>query len=156
VKTLSRFWSKPTAKYRASVKALEELLMESKDRDIVTRAFAEAVSEHRLSVFAEKHGATPWRGHICVCRLWGKRCPSFSYPYEGCPKIPCADHLSMWNKDGQPWGIVSQPYGPLDGDHIRELVKFCDQHDLEFEIDAFYSWHFPGETLLILLTRRDT
>jgi hypothetical protein len=106
----------------------------------------ETESEIRQRQFAEKYGVTPSDQHACVDQLVGKRCRG------DCPRIPAGDHLSLWNKDGNPFVIVSQPSG-LSYDDLKETVKFCARYGLRAEISAWPSWHSPGEVLTVLYFR---
>jgi len=69
-----------------------------------------------------------------------------------CPSIPAGDHLSMWTKDGTPFCFVSQPYG-LGYYDLKDTLKFCARHGLRIEIDAWPSWHAPGEVVTVLFFR---
>jgi len=101
--------------------------------------------------------ATPAKdSHVCVNRLKGsKNCPN-KYNTTGIAKcdlrIPTSDHLSEWVKDGETFSIVSQPYG-ISYEALKEMVKFCDQHQLEPYICADRAWHFPGSALFIEFRR---
>lgn len=43
---------------------------------------------------------------------------------------------------------VSEPYGPLDMETIRSMIKVCDEHNIGFKIHS-YSPHYPNRTILI-------
>src|SRR5215510_1126742 len=107
---------------------------------------SESISEMRERQFAETYGITRSDQQACVDQLVGKSC------LGNCPRIPAGDHLSLWNKDGKPFVIVSQPYRLLYDD-LKETVKFCARYGLRAEISAWPSWHSPGQTLIVLYFR---
>lgn len=72
-------------------------------------------------------------------------------PRPGDAYPPGADHLRfVIRKDGTR-ELLSQPYG-LSWDALRDLVAWCEGHELVAEVDA-YSGHFPGQTLAVRIRR---
>lgn len=116
----------------------------------------ESESETRKRQFAKKYGVKCSDRHACVNRLIGKRCGIGNLKcVDPCPRIPAGDHLSLWNKDGKPFVIVSQPYG-LTWSALVETVQFCERYGLRPDIDTWPSWHSPGKVLTILYFRNGT
>lgn len=62
-------------------------------------------------------------------------------------------HQSMFTKDKKPFLLVFQPY-QLDSKATANLVKFCSDYDLEFEITT-HSYYFFGKTLLVEIWNKD-
>ena len=154
--TYSRFATKASKPYIELVEAIRRFGT-AESWDEASCAYAEAVADVRLDSFVKRHGLTRSRGHVCVNRLIGKSCPSIDEkdPQKWfCPSTACGDHLSLWNKDGKPHAIVSQPYGPLQTEHLSEILKFCERYGLDVEIDCYSSWHFPTQTLTLIFTKR--
>ncbi len=98
--------------------------------------------------FTERYHLTPARGRLCFLRLLGKRC---SHGLNGCWP-PGSDHVSLWNKDGNPRALISQPYS-LESCVLADMVSFAKQHELEFTVSSYPSWHYPGEVLTVVWTR---
>lgn len=90
------------------------------------------------------------RGRVCTCRLLGVR--HRLVDYRNCLP-PEADHCSLWNKDGRPEILLSEPY-PISLNKVRAMVEFADQHGLCFHIHADGFW-FPSQTLRIEWTRKE-
>lgn len=160
-----RFKDNPTAKYKEAVRVLRELI-EAEGGDTASRACAEAMAHEERRWYAEKHHRV-WTdkdvkltereiSHVCIHRLKGaKRCPdSYKNPCGmNLPQLPCADHLSEWHAGGKTMTIVSQPYGGLDLDAMREIINFCELNGLQADVSAG-SWHFLGHTLRIEYSRQ--
>lgn len=134
--------------YREAVRALTQL-GKREDLDSVRRAAADVLSEAIRSKFLKQTGAKKsqvkelhWR------RLIGKR-PTIAN------SDPVDDHRSLWNREGKPWAYVSQPY-VLNTADLREIVKRCDENKLHAQVRADASWHFPGKTVAVILTRKHT
>lgn len=152
----SRFHQDGSQKYKQAVIAIQELLA-AEGADVANRAYAEAIHTAVRDAYQKEKGATPAKGsHVCVNRLKGsKNCPD-KHNTTGTAKcdlrIPASDHLSEWVKDGETYSIVSQPYG-ISYETLIEMIKFCDQHELEPYISADRAWHFPGSALSIEFRR---
>lgn len=144
--TKRRFTSRPSQQY---LKAVDELLilLHQEGGDSVNRAFAEISTESRLKSWKQKYKFSS--GHPCLNRLQGKRCDGMN-PLSCRP--PGADHTSLLFQLGKPVSFISQPYG-LGWSTLKELVELCSKRGLEASIDASTSWHFPGRTLLVDITR---
>jgi hypothetical protein len=144
------FNDRPSAKYRQAVAILRELC-ESEGADIVNRAFAEVIAEHRKNVFLESFGVTIKKDHhICFNRLEGmERCSCDS---TGGFDSPICDHALEMEKDGKTHSIVAQPY-VIFYDDLKKVIEYCDNNDLKMSISAATSWHFPGNTLIVVFTR---
>jgi len=147
-----KFHENGSQKYKHAVKAIQELLA-AEGADIATSAYAEAVHAAVRDAYQKENRANPAKdSHVCVNRLKGsKNCPD-KYNRTGTVKcelrLPASDHLSEWVKDGETFSIVSQPYG-ISYVALKEMIEFCDQHQLEPFISANRAWHFPGSALSI-------
>ncbi|HBT47265.1 MAG TPA: hypothetical protein DEA73_05220 [Peptococcaceae bacterium] len=150
---MRHFVDRPSDLFREAVRALERLV-EEKGLDMAERAFATAVWEKRREAFAKRLGVKPTTGHVCLNRLVKGHCKGMELMFPKCFWLPAAnDHVSLWLKDGNLHVYVSQPYS-LTLKDMRALVQFCDAHALDAVVSAG-SWHFPGSTLLIEITREE-
>ena len=114
------------------------------------RAYAEAECEKALHQWAQKHGLTRSKGHVCLTRLvW--HCKRS----HGCAQLAGSDHASLWLKDGKPHVYVSQPYG-LSLETLLEMVSQCQELGLEIHIGTWPAWHFPGTVLMVEVRRRES
>jgi hypothetical protein len=149
MKDKRRFENKRTARYEQAVAALQALLEEG-GLDAVSRAYGEATWQEEERQFRVINKLTPLKGHRCVPRLRGQRCPGkYHYMWD---KVPVQDHSSDWKKDGKPYCVVSQPYPPLSTEDLKAILDFCGD-DLEVSISTD-SWWFPGRTLRIVYYRK--
>lgn len=149
---MSRFLPKAdqSADYKAAVAALAKLNL-----DEANRAYADAVSE-RVMAQHTKGLRLVDTGSICTNRLHGKRCAV--YNCTGC-RVPHHDHATLWRpkeeKGAKPCVYISQPYG-IGWTGLYELVDYCRKHDLTANVDAARSWHFPGNTLAVLIRAKES
>lgn len=149
----------PSAAYKAVIQAARDLAI-AEGEEMAQRALAEAMIEYNQKAFISREKVRQKDGtHVCTDRLQGaQRCKgSRSTTYCDSPYgLPGADHLTEWvqAENGQTIAITSQPYG-LSYKHLREIVKYCKQHNLEAEIDAG-SWWFPCRTIVLIYKRADT
>ena len=152
----SKFHKNGSLKYKQAVKSIQDLVA-AEGADVANRAYAEAIHIAVRDVYQKDRGVTPEKdSHVCVNRLKGsKNCPD-KYNSSGIAKcdlrIPASDHLSEWVKDGETFSIVSQPYG-ISLASLKEMIKFCEEHQLEPYISADRAWHFPGAALSIEFRR---
>lgn len=152
----SKFHRGGSQKYKQTVKIMQELLA-AEGIDVANRAYAEAAHTAVRDAYQKEKEVTPAKdSHVCVNRLKGsKNCPD-KYNSTGIAKcdlrIPASDHLSEWVKDGETYSIVSQPYG-LSLETLKEMIEFCDQHQLMPYISANRAWQFPGSALSIEFRR---
>jgi len=66
--------------------------------------------------------------------------------------IPGADHVRIFRID-KDFVVTSEPYG-MTGTEIKELVEFCEKHDLTFRIDGVSS-HVIGHTFRVYIYKKD-
>jgi hypothetical protein len=59
---------------------------------------------------------------------------------------------SQWIKDDDVISCVAHEY-TMNWPMLQWLVHHCKAHGLEASIDAQRSWHFPGRTVLLEITR---
>ncbi len=137
---------KRTEQYLRALRALRELL-EAQGMDAVSSVYAEAVAENHYQAFAGK-GFKQSDGRLCVQRLWGRQCN-----LKDCVP-PSGDHDTLWLQNGKPAMYVTQPYG-LEWETMRKLVAFCERHGLKADVAAWPSFHYPGQVISILLSRKE-
>jgi len=98
-------------------------------------------------------GLKPTTGYVCIRRLADKQCRIGSFYGRPCEcRHPLFDHTSLYIKGGKPHTLVTQPYG-LDNRDLAALLAMCEKYGLEISITG-YSWHFPGKTLCVEITRK--
>lgn len=131
--------------YEKAVAALAALRKE--DPTLMTAAYAEASSTFIRLAYRNSRRLRRSPGRNVFERLLGKQ------TYHNVFR-PWMDHPSLWLKDGKPFTFVCQPYR-LSLDDIREIVRYCDAHDLDLDICSGWSWHYPGRTLFIELSKKE-
>lgn len=115
-------------------KALKKLIREFGE-GAANQAFSTAVAQERRQTFCCGHQVKQLNFGSCIEKLKGKRPPVSKIP-------PASDHLTLWGKGGKPSLLASQPY-KLSLDDLRQIVEHCDDLNLDVEIGAGLSWHFP-------------
>ena len=146
---MSQFVKNSSARYQEALAVLEKLMAEE-GFDHMHRAYAEAAQLPLEDLFARRVKGTRSKvSHVCLHRLWGKRCPERWNSEKRCltGSMPAQYHLSQWNAEGKAVAVVSQPYG-LGYEAMKETVEFCERHGLEADVSA-ESWHFSGATVLV-------
>lgn len=144
---VSRFMDNPSAAYRDAVRALR-VLADAEGEEMATRAFGEAVAELRRADWAAENGFEESQAHQSIHGLLGRQALK-----DGVLYLPGGDHTSVWNKEGKPHTLVSQPYD-LRWEDLTELVAFCKQWGLMADVAAWPSWHFPGSALSVMVRRQ--
>ena len=131
---------------RSAKQALED--EEAGIWDIV-RVIAYVIAKTREKQFITAHEVKeshPYAYAKVPSVLAGKR------PQEGGRALGIGlDHNSLWNKDGKPYLFTSEPYY-IQKDELKSLIEHCDQHDIDFQIDA-ESMYYPGHTIRILFKK---
>ena len=107
----------------------------------------EATGGRRMASYIERRGVKPSSGWCFLERLTGRRA------VRDPMRFAWMDHPSLWIKDGKPFSFVSQPYG-LGLQDLREIVAYCEEHNLDVLVDAGMSWHYPGATVAVEFTRK--
>ena len=107
----------------------------------------EATGGRRMASYIERRGVKPSSGWCFLERLTGRRA------VRDPMRFAWLDHPSLWIKDGKPFSFVSQPYG-LGLQDLREIVAYCEEHNLDVLVDAGMSWHYPGATVAVEFTRK--
>lgn len=110
--------------------------------DLVQRAYSEVASEEYENTYKEMYGVRRSKGHTCIQRLIGKRTCDGS----NC-RPPGSDHAKLWIRDGKPFSFTFEPYH-LRKNVLKELIIFCEDHGLDFEISNS-SMHFPAGTTFV-------
>lgn len=114
--------------------------------------YARATVSNRLERFQKDNKLTRSKRHHCLDQLVGGGCRTLA-----CTKAraPGQDHASIWNREGKPAALVYHPYNSLDSDQLLALTKMCEERGLQFEVSVT-SWYFPGRTLMVIVSRRDS
>ena len=114
----------------------------------------EKLSREALSGW--KEGWEEVSSHACVTTLLGKQCPGWN-----CLQVPGSDHESLWTRREGKEGwlyieadrvLVIQPWA-LGLDDMRGLVKFCDEHGLNFTLSG-HSWYYPTLTTILFVYKK--
>lgn len=58
------------------------------------------------------------------------------------------DHYEKRKDENGTIHHITQPYGPLTYDSIKQMVEICEEHGIEFDIRGD-SDHYPGWTVMI-------
>ena len=162
---MTAFNKKPSPTYLQALSAMHKL-MEEEGGDFVRRACADVTWEDNKRIFAKREGLkeaktssierlTGKRSEKEIVRLFKESSQSledYSRLSEK-PVLPKDDHSSLWLKDGKPYAYVSQPY-QLSLNDVKKLASFCDEYNLDMLIEAYPSWHFPGEVLTVKVTKQ--
>lgn len=151
--TKSKFVFEPSEQWLEAVKILKAL-QETEGGDSALTAYAEATHKDNKEAYLDRYGLKSTSGARCIRRLNGERCKR-GYQFSRCECTPPADdHPEMFIKDGEAHVYVSQPYS-LGLEQMRDIVAFCDRHNLEVWIQAGPAWHFPGGVLHVEYKKRD-
>lgn len=76
---------------------------------------------------------------------WWKRL--FDDPLDASVWRRWLDHAGSFIAEDGTEVLMSEPYN-LDPDAVRDLLAFCDQHDLDFHIDGL-TQHYPTRTFRV-------
>lgn len=111
--------------------------------NVAGRLFAEAVSDDVKGWVTKR--LRPCRYECLKC--FGVNRRQFS------SHLPGADHTSVWLRRDREYVYITQPYG-LNWEQLQGIVDMCRGQGLEARISASESWHFPGSTVAVIVTRR--
>ena len=115
---------------------------------------SQAEWDAKEQAFGKKHRLKRCTGTICLAHLFERPC---RYDHEGdnLPHLPPGnDHGSLWERNGRPVAYVYQPYkDTMKPDVLVELEEFCQEYELVHTILEAESFHFPGETTLIMIEK---
>jgi len=143
-----RFFDRKDEGARELLRLCQDFVAKFESPGVFLRACSAMMAGPLLSLVTG--GYNPSKGERDVLRLFGKQ-----VKWASVPEVPPeSEHISLWIKDGLPERFVSQPY-ELQMDAVREMISYCDKHDLTFTIHGA-SWHFPGATVLVEFRRKDT
>ncbi len=124
-----------------------------------TRAFA-VVARYKELQYREERGLTLYvGGSNCIRRVAGKRCAQDF-------QVDCPTHSFLGDDHGDLWRLsrkdgtsellyISEPYG-LHRPELESLQKLCQELDLNYYVSSGVSAHFPGWTVGVIITRKDT
>jgi hypothetical protein len=125
--------------------------MVSMRHEQVECAYAEAFAESSEKHWIEREGVTATEAHPCLYRLAGRACPKTRDTEDEC--LPAGfDHTTMWNKNGKPHIILTQPYH-ISPDSMMNWQRLCNQLGLSFWISTSPSFHYPGRVLSVEFKR---
>lgn len=152
------FNDKESALYKNAVRLLCELLNQE-GVDMVTRAHAQATylayyDEFKAGYNRNHNDDIRPRGdaHVCFYRLIGQRCPKIhGDPFSDHSSGRVLDHASEWKRGNHTEMIVSHPYHVSLND-MKIVVSVCEKHGLDANIYGRPSWHFPGASMLFVVT----
>ena len=115
--------------------------------DACQDAFAMATADYLAEDFGISHGVVPARGSLCIQRLLGKKCQD---QYRFCPcKPPGAEHVSLWEKDGDARYYVSE-HKRISRTIIEQAAAFARENELEFEIVGGEGSYYPSKCFAII------
>ena len=66
----------------------------------------------------------------------------------------CADHTSVWNKDGKVSAIVTQPY-EIDEVDLEDIYTLCKNLGVTVRISAYWNWHSKDATSIVFGRDKD-
>jgi hypothetical protein len=138
---VKEFLSEPSSMYKETVEAIRQLV-KAEGLEHAERAFAEAVSTRRRKERL-KGGYIHSEENQDAYAVIGTETPI---------RFPGDDHMSAVLKGRQPIACIAQPYH-MGWETLCSLVDFCKGRGLKAEISAKHSWHFPGWTLLLAVTK---
>tara|TARA_R110000824_G_scaffold178823_8_gene358759 strand:+ start:709 stop:1086 length:378 start_codon:yes stop_codon:yes gene_type:complete len=92
-------------------------------------------------------GYTESKQTPCLHLLSNAKC-SEPRKYSGECMPFCADHTSVWNKDGKVAAIVTQPY-EIDEVDLKDIYTFCKNFGVTVEISAYWNWHHKDAISII-------
>lgn len=148
---MSRFIEQSSPHVTRAVEAVRALC-NAAGSSVASRAYAEAVHQSLEKEWIETNGLKEAKGFVCVQRLLGKQCGVSRQKHCDC-QPPGTDHPTLWLKDGKPKFFVSQPY-LFEGETLKAVNAFCDEHGLNFQITAKGAFYFPSAALCVVFTRR--
>jgi hypothetical protein len=151
---MSQFLSAPDPVQQAAIDALQAAIEAEPDR-----VFATVMADPLLDDWMRRHdliawplpvGRAPCAGHLQPhhrCDPLGQR---------GLCSLPGCDHSSLWAHpgDAQPRVFVTQPYS-LHLAQLAIMARKCQRAHLSLVIESGTSWHFPGRTMAIVISRQD-
>ena len=70
--------------------------------------------------------------------------------------FPLKDHGRLYMRNGpqgRDYMYLTQPYAPIESKLLKQLMAFCEEHDLEFVRFPFGPWN-PPRCLALFITKR--
>ena len=107
-------------------------------------------SDEKLAIWKER-GFTESKRIPClhlVARVKCPRKPTELAIRDGRCMPRCADHTSVWNKNGRVAAIVTQPYH-LYEDDLSEIYDFCKTLGITVSVSTEWNWHYHGTVSLV-------
>lgn len=146
-----RFGGATSAEEKEALAAMLKLQKKSGSKE-ANRIAAMVTCEAREKTFAAMHGVKLASSH-CIQRLLGKRCRA-NLP-GGCKCHPqLNEHGRLWLKDGKPHVWTSEPYH-IGHEDLKDAVAFAEANNLDVEITAEHSFHYPGRTFAMIYKVRE-
>ena len=97
-------------------------------------------------------GYTESKRTPCLHLLSGVKCTEKKFKSRCMPF--CADHTSVWNKDGKVAAIVTQPY-EIDEVDLKDIYTFCKNFGVTVEISAYWNWHSKDAISIVFERDKD-
>ncbi len=151
--------SRPSGAFQKAVKALAELEM-AEDIGAVRRAYLTVRAPRSLEEWKDRGPYEESKTHACLYLLAGQECPNGPQDYRELTPALCLpphadlDRTTMWDKDGKPSVIVTQPYSISDFS-TEEIGGLCRGLRLQAEAWNEYTWCYPAGVLALVITRKD-
>jgi hypothetical protein len=145
-----KFIPDPSPESDAVVRALKKL-GKVHGYDACKKAFAEGVSELAKNHFSSYFGGLKESNEVHF-RFFDGRCQERKCEWGCVP--PCSDHVSVWEKNGEPYAFVSQPY-ELGGPALSDIYKFAEMHKMDVEICNRGAFYFPSSAFLVIYTQKE-
>jgi hypothetical protein len=127
-------------------------LVAAGEAGLLEAIYGAAVSDHRKQHQTSGLARAPERDRRQFERWWaGSEDPEALRAARGV--VPRGlDHFSRWrDARGEPV-LIGQPYD-LGNETLVELVDLCERERLALKLSAQGSWHYPGRTLLVRISR---
>ena len=149
---MSNFLSAPDPIQQAAITALQAAIDAEPDR-----VYAHVMAEHLLAHWMRQHDLIAWplpASHPPCAGFLLRRHRHDPYGRRGICGLPGCDHTSLWAHPGEerPRVFVTQPYS-LELPDMLAMARKCTRYRLDLSIEPGPSWHFPGSTMAIIITR---
>lgn len=124
---------------------------------VLLASYLEEVGKFRMEKGKQKYKlheshwsrlAKEWSGLLGWTQSSSKRAPLefLSGPASSVSRLLDADHIALWNKDGQPVAVTSQPYADrsYSSEGVSDLASFQREHSVVRHRIPYSGWHnFP-------------
>ena len=100
----------------------------------------------------KEEGYTESKRRPCLHFLAGVKCTEDHFKGKCMPF--CADHTSVWNKNGKVAAIVTQPY-EIDEDDLEDIYTLCKNLGVTVRISAYWNWHSKDAISIVFERGKD-